>query len=67
MVPRSGRPADTMTSPQMAAHRRDGGILLLPVGCFEMHDRHVGLSCDTFRQTIRTILEEDVNGASRAS
>lgn len=40
--------ADTMTSAEMAAHRRKNGILLLPVGCFEMHDAHVGLACDTF-------------------
>jgi creatinine amidohydrolase/Fe(II)-dependent formamide hydrolase-like protein len=40
--------ADTMTSAEMAAHRRKNGILLLPVGCFEMHDVHVGMSCDTF-------------------
>jgi len=40
--------ADTMTTAEMAAHRRRSGILLLPVGCFEMHDMHVGMSCDTF-------------------
>jgi len=28
---------------------------------------YTGLPCDTFRQTIRTILEENVTGASRAS
>jgi hypothetical protein len=32
----------------MAAHRRKDGILLLPVGCFEMHGPHACLSCDTF-------------------
>jgi hypothetical protein len=52
--------ADTMTSPELAAHRRGGGILLLPVGCFEMHDRHVGLSCDTFlaEAACRVLAEE---------
>ncbi len=52
--------ADTMTSPQMAAHRRKNGILLLPIGCFEMHDVHVGLSCDTFWvQAVCRILAEE--------
>jgi hypothetical protein len=52
--------ADTMTSPQMAAHRRRNGILLLPIGCFEMHDMHVGLSCDTFtvEATCRILAQE---------
>jgi len=40
--------ADTMTSGQMAAHRRKNGIVLLPLGCFEMHGVHVGMSCDSF-------------------
>lgn len=52
--------ADTMTSAEMAAHRRRDGILLLPVGCFEMHDMHVGMSCDTFwaEATCRVLAEE---------
>ncbi|GAG06965.1 unnamed protein product, partial [marine sediment metagenome] len=47
---RAGRKilADTMTSVEMAAHRRRNGIVLLPVGSFEMHGVHVGMSCDTF-------------------
>jgi hypothetical protein len=40
--------ADTMTSGEMAAHRRRNGIVLLPLGCFEMHGVHVGMSCDSF-------------------
>lgn len=40
--------ADTMTMVEMAEHRRRNGILLLPIGCFEMHDKHVGMSCDSF-------------------
>jgi creatinine amidohydrolase/Fe(II)-dependent formamide hydrolase-like protein len=52
--------ADTMTSRQMAEHRRRDGILLLPVGCFEMHDMHVGLSCDTFSvEAVCRILAEE--------
>lgn len=52
--------ADTMTSAEMAAHRRKNGILLLPVGCFEMHDLHVGMSCDTFwvEAACRVLAEE---------
>ena len=52
--------ADTMTTVEMAAHRRRNGILLLPVGCFEMHDAHVGMSCDTFTvQAVCRILAEE--------
>jgi creatinine amidohydrolase/Fe(II)-dependent formamide hydrolase-like protein len=52
--------ADTMTSREMAEHRRRDGILLLPVGCFEMHDMHVGLSCDTFSaEAVCRILAEE--------
>jgi hypothetical protein len=40
--------ADVMSSVEMAAHRRKDGILLLPLGCFEMHCVHMGMSCDTF-------------------
>lgn len=52
--------ADTMTSAEMATHRRRDGILLLPVGCFEMHDMHVGMSCDSFwvEATCRVLAEE---------
>jgi len=54
------RTADTMTSPELAAHRRRNGILLLPLGCFEMHDVHVGLACDTFiaEAACRVLAEE---------
>ena len=40
--------ADTMTSGEMAAHRDRNGILLLPLGCFDMHGVQVGMACDTF-------------------
>ncbi len=40
--------ADTMTSGEMAEHRDRDGILLLPLGCFEMHGVQVGMSCDSF-------------------
>ena len=40
--------ADTMTSGEMAAHRDRNGIVLLPLGCFEMHGVQVGMGCDTF-------------------
>jgi len=40
--------ADTMNTVEMAAHRRKNGIVLLPVGCFEMHGVQLGLGCDTF-------------------
>lgn len=39
--------ADTMTSGEMAEHRRRNGIVLLPVGCFEMHGVHAGMSTDS--------------------
>ncbi len=52
--------ADTMTSPEMAVHRRRDGIVLLPVGCFEMHGVQVGLACDTFmvEAACRVLAEE---------
>ncbi len=40
--------ADTMTTVEMAAHRRKNGIILLPVGCHEMHGTQIGCGCDTF-------------------
>ncbi|MFW6155042.1 MAG: creatininase family protein [Planctomycetota bacterium] len=40
--------ADVMTSVDLAAHRKRDGIVLLPLGCFEMHCVHMGMSCDTF-------------------
>jgi creatinine amidohydrolase/Fe(II)-dependent formamide hydrolase-like protein len=40
--------ADIKNSTQLAAHRRKNGILILPVGCFEMHGPHACMSCDTF-------------------
>jgi creatinine amidohydrolase/Fe(II)-dependent formamide hydrolase-like protein len=40
--------ADTMTTADMRALRERNGIVLLPVGCFEMHDLHVGMACDSF-------------------
>ncbi|MFW6189732.1 MAG: creatininase family protein [Planctomycetota bacterium] len=40
--------ADTMASGEMAEHRRRDGIVLLPLGCFEMHGVQVGMGCDTF-------------------
>jgi len=40
--------ADTMTTGELAAHRRRNGIVLLPVGCHEMHGTQIGLGCDTF-------------------
>lgn len=40
--------ADTMSTVEMAAHRRRNGIVLLPLGCVEMHGVSVGLACDSF-------------------
>ena len=40
--------ADVMSSVEMAEHRKRDGIVLLPLGCFEMHCVHMGMSCDTF-------------------
>ena len=37
-----------MTTLEMLELRRRNGIILLPVGCVEMHDAHVGLACDSF-------------------
>jgi len=39
--------ADTMTSGEMNEHRARNGILLLPVGCFEMHGYQAGMSTDS--------------------
>jgi creatinine amidohydrolase len=39
--------ADTMTSGEMAEHRGRNGLLLLPVGCFEMHGYQAGMSTDS--------------------
>ncbi len=61
-VQRGGRKflADTMTTVEMAEHRRRNGIFLLPVGCCEMHGLHVGLSVDTFvaEATCRVLAHE---------
>ena len=40
--------ADVMNTVEMAAHRRKNGIVLLPLGCFEMHGVHASMDCDTF-------------------
>lgn len=40
--------ADVMNTVEIEAHRRAGGIVLLPLGCFEMHSVHMGMSTDTF-------------------
>jgi len=40
--------ADTMTTVELAAHRRRNGIVLLPVGCHEMHGTQIPVGCDTF-------------------
>ncbi len=42
--------ADTMTTVEVLALRRRNGIILLPAGCVEMHDTHVGLACDSPRR-----------------
>ena len=40
--------ADTMSTLEMAEHRRRNGIVLLPIGCTEMHGKYLGNSCDSF-------------------
>jgi len=52
--------ADTMTSGEMARHRDRNGIVLLPLGCFEMHGVQVGMSCDSFiaESTCRIVAPE---------
>jgi len=40
--------ADVMNTRELAAHRRRGGIVMLPLGCFEMHGVQASMSCDTF-------------------
>lgn len=40
--------ADTMNTRELAAHQRKGGIVLLPLGCVEMHGVHAPVSCDSF-------------------
>lgn len=40
--------ADVMNTIELDAHRRRDGIVLLPLGCFEMHSVHMGMSTDTF-------------------
>jgi len=62
--PRAGRPrkvfADAMTSAEMADHRRRNGIVLLPIGCFEMHGMQCNMSCDSFiaEATCRILADE---------
>ncbi len=52
--------ADTMTSGEMAALRARNGIVLVPVGCFEMHGPLVGMACDSFlaEAVCRIVAEE---------
>ena len=52
--------ADTMTTIEMAEHRRKNGIVLLPLGCFEMHGAHAGMACDSFlaEAACRVLAEE---------
>ncbi len=40
--------ADIMTTSQMAEHQRRGSIVLLPLGCFEMHGVQASMSTDTW-------------------
>lgn len=40
--------ADVMNTLELDAHRKADGIVLLPLGCFEMHCVHMGMSTDTF-------------------
>ena len=40
--------ADVTNTVELGAHRRADGIVLLPLGCFEMHSVHMGMSTDTF-------------------
>jgi hypothetical protein len=47
-APAGGIFADVLTSAQMGEHRRRDGILLLPLGCFEMHGMQANMSCDSF-------------------
>ena len=55
--------ADTRNTGEMAAFRKEKGILLLPVGCFEMHGPHASMSCDTFiAEAVSCILAEEWNG-----
>jgi len=52
--------ADTLTTVEMAEHRRKNGIILLPVGCHEMHGTQIGCGCDTFEAdaACRVLAEE---------
>ena len=55
-----GHLADTMSTVEMAEHRRRNGIVLLPVGCTEMHGIRVGLSCDSFEaEAVGRVLAEE--------
>jgi len=40
--------ADVMNTRELSAHQKRDGIVLLPLGCFEMHCVHMGMSTDTF-------------------
>ncbi len=56
--------ADTMTSGEMAALRERNGILLLPVGCFEMHGVHAGMGTDSITaQAACEVLAEEWDAA----
>ena len=52
--------ADTMNTVEMAEHRRKNGIVLLPLGCFEMHGLHAGMACDCFlAEAVCRVLAEE--------
>jgi hypothetical protein len=52
--------ADVLSATEMAAHRRKDGIVLLPLGCFEMHGPHASMACDSFlaEASCRILAEE---------
>jgi len=55
--------ADTMSTVELAAHRDANGIVLLPVGCTEMHGLHLGVGCDTFEAEAASLVLAEAWGA----
>lgn len=50
---------DLMTSKQVQGYLRHNDMVILPVGCFEMHGPHIPLSCDIYTEWAVDILLAD--------
>jgi len=62
MIPYQHVRMDLMSSKQVARYLTDNDMVVLPVGCCEMHGPKVPLSCDTFHAWASALLLADVWG-----